>query len=295
MADGTWEMTAGATFWRIISQGTQVGEGAMSHTASGFIFGTSEKLSTGAAAITSTGTVTIQDAGVISVNSQDVLEDLQLDVTRQLCNDAWGEWIFSWNTQLLGNGLTPSFAGNWHAVRLPPEDDEAREELEDSIIGLLDLRQSVGELMQQPSQFGVPVVPYDEIWGTAADPGVIRRSIRFINILNNLNRCEQAFFGEDTIADYVNALTNVVQLMINVLLDNYDLEGDQISGRDLLELATLAGSVGAIGPGAADENAAAFTQARLRQEAARAAGSDNPDDVDRALAQAAQVVLGGAG
>lgn len=263
--DGHWNMDQGTTQWHFISQGADVGGGTLNHTASGMIGGATgaiETFNTLGATITSTGTMSMPSVGAVPIDDTGQLDDLEMKVTHQLCNDTWGEWVFSWNTQLSEAQLTPSFTGNWHAVRIPPsDDDEARQALEQNILNLLALRQDVSLLMRQPTELGVPIVPYDAVWS------VIQQAVHYINLLNNLGRCEKAYYGEDNLADYVNALTNIIRLMINVLLDNYALEGEQISDEDLLELTTLAASVGAIGDGAVDEDAAAFTQERLRQEA----------------------------
>lgn len=288
VADGRWELSDGRTSWIILVPGVagQAGEAGFLHTASGPIVGDRTTLRLPGGAITTQGTVFMSGLGDLAIDTVDGIDAIDMKLTHLLCNDAEGTWVFSWNSQLEDAQFTPTFYGNWHAIRLAPEGEEPDDRLATVVPEILSLRGEMAELWRQPREAGVPIVPYDLVWG------LIERAIALINELNNLNRCDRAAFGEDVIARYMNALTNMVQLLTNVLLDNLDAEGEQISGKDLQELATMLASVGAIGEGAVDSEAADITQSRLESEARRAASDENADPVDRSLAEVARIQLG---
>lgn len=289
VSDGTWDLDDGLTYWDLTTDETSA-RSILLHTASGTVGGTSRQLKAPAGTITSKGLVELPSFGEIPIDSVDTIKPFELTVSRLLCNDAWGEWVLSWNTQLTEASLSPTFVGNWHAMKTPPADEaEAREQLEKMIPEILELRQEMVLVWQQPQDSGVPIFPLNELWG------LLERAVALVNEFNNLSRCERAFFGPDVIAEYVNALTNMVTLLTNVFLDNIGLRGDWLSGKALLSLVTMVGAVGAVGPGAVDQEAADLLEGRLRSEASRTRLSGTANDVDLVLIATAEAILGGSG
>lgn len=282
VSDGSWVLDDGFTFWTL-ANGEVAATSALLHTATGAVEGDSRQLQAPSGTITSQGEVEVPGVGGIPIDSVDTIDPFELTVTRLLCNNAWGEWVFSWNSQLSEASLSPTFAGNWHAIRTPPEDEtESRERLEELAPEILELRQEMMLLWQQPQDSGVPIYPAGELWS------LLERAVALINEFNNLSRCDRAFFGEDVIAEYVNALTNMVVLLTNIWLDNAALDGRTPTPAELLELMTMLGAVGGIGPGAVDQDAARFTEQRLRSELQNAVAAQT----DAALASAGSALLG---
>lgn len=286
-SSGSWELDDGLTFW-LLTTGESAATSVLLHTVSGDVAGDNRRIQAPGGSITSRGLVEVPGAGDIPIDSVDTIDPFELILTRMLCNNAWGEWVFSWNTQLTEASLSPTFAGNWHAIRTPPEDEtESRERLEALAPEILELRQEMVLLWSQPQDSGVPIYPLRELWN------LLEQAVALVNEFNNLSRCDRAFFGEEVVAEYVNALTNMVVLLANVFLDNLLLEEKYLSGKVLMELTTMLGAVGGIGPGAVDGDAAAVTESRLREEAARIQSTPGALDVDRALAAAAAAIVGG--
>lgn len=70
--------------------------------------------------------------GDVQSNSTDELPStIVAEITTAFCNEAYGEWVFSWEQVLQSAGWEPAFAGEWVAVR---QTAEFEEEIEDGQI-----------------------------------------------------------------------------------------------------------------------------------------------------------------
>lgn len=251
---------SGPTVGSWILQGSSVfevsgGGGSMTidwqrHDAEGAVMGDRQRLSLGTTQIRSSGTATIPGFGAAPVAANDRLGPIELRVAGRLCDDAWGGWIMSWNAILEGEGYSPTFNGNWHAVRQPAEfsQDQMREIASEVNRIIERIREFLG---QAPVVNGVSVVPWD------ITHDLIERAVELVNELNNLSLCDQALLG-DELQRYVSVLTHNIAALIGNLILLTKLEGYRMGGEDLLELATLAASVGAIGEGSVAANGEAL-------------------------------------
>jgi hypothetical protein len=194
------------------------------------------------------GTTRIRSSGEASssgfrqpIQSTDPLGPIDLRVAGRLCDDAWGEWIMSWNTMLEGQGYSPTFDGQWHAVRQTDEFSASR--MREIAGKVFEVNNRVSDLLEQASRIGtVSILPWDVVWG------LISEVVELLNELRNLSLCDRALLG-DRLETYINVLTMDLGALVGNYLLQLDLEDLRLNGQDLLELATLLASVGAIGEG----------------------------------------------
>lgn len=220
----------------------------MQHSAEGEITGTPSEFSLGSTTINSEITLPTGE----TLLSSDPVGPIELQVKGIQCNDAWGEWILSWHAELEGQGYTPTFNGNWHAVRQNAAFSKER------LNEILDLSTEFNNLLQDTLQSasqlgGVPIVPANALWD------LIHQGVDLINTAQNLSVEEEPCFvallsegdAGHTYETWSTLITNQVKLIAGVMLDNADVRGETMHPSDVANLCHSLYSVGAIGIGAA--------------------------------------------
>lgn len=242
--EGSWTMdeATSRTSWDFTiraPEGPLIELGAfMTHSAEGSINGTRSDFSLGVAHINSEITTPFD-----SLTTTDPLGPLQLSVSGIYCNDAFGEWILSWNSELLGESYTPTFEGDWYAVRqdLDFSEDRIREIFDNTV----EFNDAVTDLYQSASFLeGVPIIPEDALWE------FMETGIELQNELRNLSPCDRSLLGDGEVENFIYRLTARISALAATLLANYDVEDFPMSAVDLHNLAHLLLSAGALGEGA---------------------------------------------
>lgn len=238
--EGSWTLS-GNSSWDMLfntSEGQFEGSAFMTHTAEGPIVGTPVQFSLGIAQIESD----ITTVGG-SLQSSDPIGPIQLGVTRILCNDARGEWILSWNEELDAFEYTPTFDGDWYALRQSPEFGEDRIRAIFDASDELDAR--VQDIYQSASMVqGVEVIPADVLWDLIED------IVELHNTARNLSPCDRALLGDERYEDWMYRVTSQLGDMARTLLDQYDLADRPMNGRDILDLVAMLQMAAALGEGA---------------------------------------------
>jgi hypothetical protein len=216
-----------------------------SHVAEGQIVGDRRRLSLGITQIHSVGLVNLPGLPQ-NVTSSDRLGPLDLAVSGVLCDDAWGEWIMSWNTVLEGEGYTPTFRGDWHAIRQDPEFTEPR-----IVSDLASDHQQLSYVIRDvfESSHGELTTSFlDEIWNLLLD------AVEVLNEVRNLSPCDQAVLG-DRVEEWIYGWTQNVGVLATKFLED-SFESQQLTAPEtLLYLATILAGTGAIGEGSLFEGA----------------------------------------
>ena len=188
-----------------------------------------------------------------AASSIDPIGPIELVVTDRFCNEASGEWILSWNTQLDEAGYTPTFGGEWVAVRQEAEFSEATEG------ELMELLEELGELERSAIELVTGVLDAEPGSSVAAvgDPydffaGLYTLGTELVDALNrlrNLTPCDREVFGPDQVEQwdlrFSQLLTSVVFAWINEALEADLIEalpGEAL--RHMVGLAEIAGSMG---------------------------------------------------
>ena len=227
------------------SQGPIAFQDTMTHTSAGAMAGNSRQFSLGTAQIESTHNV-IGDI-TYSGTSSDPVGPIDLAVAGIYCNDAWGQWIMSWNLELSDQGYTPTFDGDWHAIRQSAEFSEREGDLLAQISALyVELRNEVNDLVAtQPGSAETGfILPADALWQ------YIYRLVDLYNAIRNLTPCDRALIGEERIEAWMYNITETIAAFINNLVRLYDLSADELA-----ELVDLAAATGAIGEGSLNPDA----------------------------------------
>jgi hypothetical protein len=275
---GSWTLS-GSSVFVVEAEGATGTINWTDHRAEGSVTGDRQRLSMGTTSIRSAGHYDFPGLGSYPISASDPVGPIELQVEGRLCDDAWGVWIMSWNSILEGEGYTPTFDGNWHAIR--QSEDFSRGRFDEIAAEVFEVANLMADLINQAPQVdGVPVIPWDIAWG------LIYRAVELVNELNNLSLCDQALLG-DKLQRYVNVLTQDVALLLAALLFSDDY---YLTGQELLEAATTAASVGAIGPGSTNPQAELLEEG-LENELGRIMTDPDAsaDDVTAATAAAEQM------
>lgn len=287
---GSWTLD-GSSSWQfdIPEAGMQIGA-SMNHSAAGAVTGSPSDFSLGVAQIKSD----IRTPG-LTLTSSDPIGPIDLEVVGDLCDEAWGEWILSWDSELSGAGYTPTFEGEWYAVRVRP-DDGVTEEYTDALLQATeDLNNEIQSVFLSATadpETQTFLVPYDAIWD------LIERAVSLHNQIRNLEKCERVDLSPDEYETWIYGITNKIVGLATTLLENHLVSDKPLSGADLITLTGFLQSAGAIGPGAlvdtdvveraleeviadvlADQDVSDSEKAKA-VVAAGLAGVDLPDDFD---------------
>ena len=278
---GSW-ILSGSSVFTVEAEGVTGTINWTDHSAEGSVTGDRQRLSMGSTSIRSTGHFDLAGSGSYPISASDPFGPIELQVEGRLCDDAWGVWIMSWNSILEGEGYTPTFDGEWYAVRQSDEFSTGR--FDEIAAEVFRVNDALSEALESSSTVdGVPIIPYDVAWG------LVDEAVALINELRNLSLCDRALLG-DRVDKYIYVLTSNVSKVIRAYLANLELAGDYLPGEGLLELATLAASVGAIGEGSVNGEAGALEQAF--EDALDNAVSEAQSEDDLAAAYAAAEQLG---
>jgi hypothetical protein len=278
---GSWTLS-GSSVFVVEAEGTTAKINWTDHRAEGSVTGDRQRLSMGTTSIRSAGHYDFPGLGSYPISASDPLGPIELQVERRLCDDAYGVWIMSWNSILEGEGYTPTFDGNWYAFRQSEDFSSGRfKEIASEVFEVVNL---INELLSQaPVVNNVSIIPWDIAWD------LIYRAFELINELNNLSLCDQALLG-DQLQRYLNALTYNLGALMATLIYNLELAGRRMNGENLLEAATMAASVGAVGPGSTYPDAGHLEEALEGQvEKIMAASNASADDLTAATAAAEQM------
>lgn len=241
---GSWTMdkATSRTSWDFTirsPEGVLLEMGAfMAHSAEGALRGNRSEFSLGVAQINSEITTPYDD-----LTTSDPVGPLDLSVSGIYCNDAFGEWILSWRSELVGQSYTPTFEGDWYAVRQDLEFSEAsiREIFDNTVL----FNDTVADIYQSASFVeGIPIIPEDALWE------LMEAGVELQNELRNLSPCDRSLLGDGEVENFIYQLTARIAALAATLLGNYDVEGFPMSARDLRNLAHLLLTAGAIGEGA---------------------------------------------
>jgi hypothetical protein len=235
---GTWTLEGNSSWnFTLYSSEANIDAGAlMTHTADGPVTGNPSQFSLGVTQIESDVSAT----GGNNFHSSDPVGPIDLKVSGIQCNDAWGEWILSWRTDLMAAGYTPTFDGDWYAVRQEGGFSE------DAVKQVLDttqaLRDQINDVMDSAPEYqGVPVVPADTVWGLIED------TVEIYNQALNLTPCDRTQFKEGGYEQYIYAIGQTLAGLAHRLLQQFDLEGQPMNGKDILELTTMLQGTGVLG------------------------------------------------
>lgn len=256
---GFWDMN-GQTNWTILAPNLGQGSVFMSHSANGQMAGDRSQIRLGATDIISAGTATLPEAGSFAVSSVDPIGPLDLAVAALFCDDAYGEWILSWNTLLSGARFSPTFNGNWQARRVPADDD-----LADRVEALMPELNNVSQRLvtawaEAEMVDGVPVLPVEDL------TELLRDAIEIVNELNTLSSCDVEYLGVDNVQQWIYSFTRAVSLVTEALTVAIESESQgfaparlapaPLAPADLARWSVLLASAGSIGPGSLDPEAA---------------------------------------
>ena len=238
---GSW-ILSGSSVFVIEAEGVTGTINWTDHSAEGSVTGDRQRLSMGATSIRSTGHFDFPGLGSRPISASDPFGPIELQVEGRLCDDAWGVWIMSWNSMLEGEGYTPTFDGQWHAVR---QSEEFSEDRFREIAGELDqVTSEINDLVQHaPVIDDVPIIPWDVAWR------LVGEAYALINLMRNLSLCDQALLGDEVVDYVITFLTDQIGSLMAIVLLNLELNGSHLSASDLLAMTTLLASVGAIGEG----------------------------------------------
>lgn len=267
--EGSWTLS-GNSSWDMLfntSEGQFEGGALMTHTADGPILGTPVQFSLGIAQIESD----ITTVGG-SLQSSDPIGPIELGVTSILCNDAWGEWILSWNEELEAFEYTPTFDGDWYAVRQSPEFDEDRIRAIFDASDELDAR--IQDIYQSASTVqGVEVIPAGVLWDLIED------TVDLHNTARNLSPCDRALLGDERYEDWIYRITSQLADMARTLLDQYDLADRPMNGRDILNLTVMLQMAAALGEGSLIDSSA--LEASLEADIAEILTTEGSDRAEK--------------
>lgn len=268
LVTGPWDLV-GFTDWQM--SGTTV---SLEHAAQGELHGDRTRLTMGASQITSTGQVTV-GSEVISISSADPLGPFDLTVSGIWCERAWGEWALSWNIDLQDAGLTPTFLGDWWAIRIP--EDEASAE---SVQLLAKKFEALGTRIRNVVDWsgeidGVPIVPY----GTLGN--LLIEAAHLDNELANLSLCDRSYLGDARVEEWRSTLSGLIAVVAQALFGNLELNGDTLPGDQLLKLAYVLAGANVIGEGTlVDPETAAAIKQGLQDQVDQILGDPHADRSD---------------
>ncbi len=257
--------------------------------------------------VTTTGSINANvDGNSFSqaASSVDPIGPIELVVTDRFCNEASGEWILSWNTQLDEAGYTPTFGGEWVAVRQGAEFTENTEG------ELTELLEHLGELERRGTELVTAVLdagPGNSV-GAVADPAdffvdLYRLStdlVEALNRLRNFTPCDREVFGPDQVEQWDLRFSQLLAGVVYTWIDEALEAGliDALPGEALRYMAGIAEVAGAMGeharPGVPDVSPAIDDAVSAVVEAHATVGADgsveveNNTDTAQALAMAIQ-------
>lgn len=277
---GEWTLRGGAATLVISGPGI-LSEAEATATGSGPVAGTkSELVLTGPVAISATATATVAGRQVSQALSETVDGIMRWRVLGEVCDQAWGEWVFTGDLPVADSDFGLELEGRWTGFR---GDDFVVEELGDLLDAVSDPNAS---LESQAGIFGasaaliseynrmVDDVPFAE-WSVGDVIALANEAEQLLGLIAEFTECDRRLFGENNIARVVNGLTWSVQgLLIGLRSQTQPIPSSALS-----HLTHLGARVGAFGPGA--ENPA---NAVAAEEALRSIGQDildanvDPDD-----------------
>lgn len=240
--EGTWTLD-GNSIWVLEREGYRV-NAFMDHSADGPVSGNRIEFSLGVAQIHSDITVAVPNVSTQEIQSIDPIGPIDLSVTGIYCNDAFGEWILSWRTDLLEHGFTPTFNGDWYAVRQDPEftGDETMKELFTEIDRLNE--EFIGAYENAPSENGRTLIDPAVLWGFIHDIVALQNQLR------NLSPCDREFFGEDNVERWIYVSTANLRIATHSFFENLEENDLFLDGNNFMGLGSLLLGAGAVGAGA---------------------------------------------
>lgn len=247
--DGTWTYTGTGV---VDAVGNYQGMSSTLHAevtygGGGPIRGTSERpRMTGTSRTTGTGYLEAQDRRFpIDPSSRDPVPPLDVRITYAECDQATGDWTFSINQRLAEEGFTPSFSGQWVALR----QDEWAQQMEAT-----EFSETVQRLQELVDEFNAAIDPFDRA-GSAVEfedlppldldalADLLQQAEQVTNELRNLSTCERDLLGEEKVERFVSVATQAVQHLIEIAVGQHDLSADWI--RTLLQVGLRTAAVGA--------------------------------------------------
>lgn len=240
--EGSWTME-GTSDWVLTKEGFSV-NAFMDHKAEGPISGDRRQFSLGVAQINSDITVAVPNVSTQELKTTDPIGPINLNVTGIYCDDAFGEWILSWNSELLEQGYTPTFGGDWYAVRQAPEFTDAQSAIE--LFTELDrLNQEIENTIKNaPVEDGLTRIDPQVLWG------FIHEMVEAHNKLRNLSQCDREFFGDENVERWIYITTANLRWGTYVFFENLEENDLFLDGIGFMQLSSALLGAGAIGAGA---------------------------------------------
>ena len=272
-ANGDWHLDGDAIL--VVSGGPIAGTAEVDVTGDGLIGGDSKDLDlTGQLAISGSASVGSQTVAI----SESFAGTMQWRTLSEVCNRAWGEWIFSGDLNMMGGAFVIEAEGTWTGQRDTEGTAEDAASTYDAIWGdasgqpdsNLQLMRRSTELIRSYNNW----VDSGPTWTVDAITALAEEAEQLIRSFDALSECQRTLFEPDVIEQYLNGLTHVVQ---NLLVGFNNLDGTQTDA--FVHLTHLGARVGAFGAGARNPADAVLAEESMRR-AAQYILDANADPVD---------------
>ncbi|MDX1691083.1 MAG: hypothetical protein R3290_08690 [Acidimicrobiia bacterium] len=253
--------------------------GDLTFDGSGPVSGTNSRLVLDGSTHT-TGTARVTAGGrevSYPVDNTTPIPTLEVDVRATTCNEAYGDWAFAIEQEFEEQGFRVDFDGFFMAFRETEEINENMSELLEAARGEGELPETQSPLLQMSAELLQEYNAFTDQypnWQTDQVLDLLDRTERLLNLLRNLDECEQRLFGPDNVEIFVNGLTFVIQ---NLAIGASGLDG--LTGAAWQHLVHVAARSGALGPGAPNPAEALEAEFAL-QEAAEEILARNADPED---------------
>lgn len=238
-----------------------------------------------------TGSLSVTASGAsvtIPIDNVNPVPTLEVSVSGGTCEVVHGDWVYSLENEISGQGLTASFTGTWTALRdsaRPIDEYFEIDELLDSVLELdpgepIDLEYSGSTMFDRAADVMAETIVFAESPADQTIDGVLALLTEVEAVLVELRSdggCERRYLA-DGIERFDTLLTYLIAELIITGIELAREGSGEMPAETWQILTTIAARTGAMGSGAPDAEHAARAEAALVSFAEEALNDQLDDD-----------------